>query len=200
MADSTKKITGRNGADTQKVTGKMKAKVTANPEIKKNEVEHCMVIYCFGYHVIRHIPNKDLVFDLMPDIISKNKNMFHVTMRKKDVEKLGVSFTVCGFRTFCGNSFNTCLKEAMKQNVLRLPYLDKNGKPDFKEPFRTIMTTMKEWCKVTQQEGDIKGFVIHGYSLDDHLKQFSYQEKILENDFYNTILERKMKRSLCLTP
>ena len=62
-------------------------------------------------------------------------------------------------------------------------------------PFDVMLKTMEEWCYKYQEEGDIKGLVIFGYSLDDHLKFLKYPVDILKNylhsktytDFQETI-------------
>ena len=76
----------------------------------------------------------------------------------------------------------------MFERAFTLPDADlgkSNRNPILQAPFDIIMKTMKNWCEKFQEEGDIKGLVIFGYSLDDHLKFLKYSEDILKNYLYN---------------
>ena len=76
----------------------------------------------------------------------------------------------------------------MLQRVFTLPGagLGKcNRNPTLQAPFDIILKTMANWCGKYQKEGNIKGLVIFGYSLDDHLKFLKYPKDILENYLYN---------------
>ena len=44
---------------------------------------------------------------------------------------------------------------------------------------------MENWCNKYQEEGNIKGLVIFGYCLDDHLKFLKYPDNILKNYLNN---------------
>ena len=46
---------------------------------------------------------------------------------------------------------------------------ESNKNPILKAPFDIILKTMENWCDKYQEGGNIKGLVIFGYSLDDHL-------------------------------
>ena len=152
--------------------------------------------------IICHL-NEDLICDLIPNIIGKNKGKFRVPMNKKYSEKQVVLFTIDGFRNFCKNYFNSCLKKLIKRDVFSLQYVDKkvfNVESNLTDPFRIIMATMKEWCKnESQREGDIKGLVMYGYSLDNHLMQFKYPHNILYHH-RNTFPERKNETVFMFNP
>ena len=108
-----------------------------------------------------------------------------------------------GFRKLCKEYFNSCFKEIMKQDVFSLPYVDKYGADKnsvLNEPFRTIMVTMRDWCNNNNIEGNIKGLVIYGYSLDSHLKQCKYPVNILKDDSYSTLLEEKDQTVIVYNP
>ena len=75
----------------------------------------------------------------------------------------------------------------MSERVFTLPDVDFanfNRKPVLQAPFDIILKTMENWCD-KDQDGDIKGLVIFGYSLDDHLKFLKYPEEILTNYLCN---------------
>ena len=75
----------------------------------------------------------------------------------------------------------------MSERVFTLPDVDFanfNRKPVLQAPFDIILKTMENWCD-KDQDGDIKGLVIFGYSLDDHLKFLKYHEEILTNYLCN---------------
>ena len=53
-------------------------------------------------------------------------------------------------------------------------------------PFLTIMNTLKNWCYVNNQnDGEIKGLVICGYSLDSHLEFLKFPSSFLKNDCFS---------------
>ena len=75
----------------------------------------------------------------------------------------------------------------MSERVFTLPDVDFanfNRKPVLQTPFDIILKTMENWCD-KDQDGAIKGLVIFGYSLDDHLKFLKYPEEILTNYLCN---------------
>ena len=76
----------------------------------------------------------------------------------------------------------------MLQRVFTLPddgLCKSNKNPTLQAPFDIILKTMTDWCSKYQKEGNIKGLVIFGYNLDDHLKFLKYPEDILKNYLYN---------------
>ena len=76
----------------------------------------------------------------------------------------------------------------MLQRVFTLPddgLCKSNKNPTLQAPFDIILKTMTDWCSKYQKEGNIKGLVIFGYNLDDHLKFLKYPEDILNNYLYN---------------
>ena len=76
----------------------------------------------------------------------------------------------------------------MTERVLSLPdteFSSNNKNPLLQAPFDIILKTMKNWCGKDQEEGGIKGLVIFGYSLDQHLKFLKYREDILKNYLYD---------------
>lgn len=94
------------------------------------------------------------------------------------------------FTEYCETEyFKRHFENIMSEQVFTLPYADlgnSNNKPVLKAPFNIILETMKNWCE-KDQEGGIKGLVIFGYSLDDHLKFLQYREDILKNCLYNEL-------------
>ena len=76
----------------------------------------------------------------------------------------------------------------MSERVFTLPDIDldnSNKNPLLQSPFDIILKTMKNWCGKNEEEGGIKGLVIFGYSLDEHLKFLKYREDILKNYLFN---------------
>ena len=75
----------------------------------------------------------------------------------------------------------------MLQRVFTLPDTGlgkSNRNPTLQAPFDIIMKTMENWCNKYQEEGNIKGLVIFGYSLDDHSNFLKYHEDIIKNHLY----------------
>ena len=76
----------------------------------------------------------------------------------------------------------------MLERVFTLPDagLDRfNKNPILQFPFDIILKTMENWCCKYHVEGNIKGLVIFGYSLDEHLKFLKYPDNILNNYLHN---------------
>ena len=76
----------------------------------------------------------------------------------------------------------------MLQRVFALPdagLSKSNRSPTLQALFDIILKTLANWCSKYQKEGNIKGLVIFGYSLDDHLKFLKYPEDILKSYLYN---------------
>ena len=93
------------------------------------------------------------------------------------------------FAKYCkAEYFEKQFKKIMLQRVFTLPDsgLGKsNRNPILQAPFDIILNTMESWCGKSQKEANIKGLVIFGYSLDDHLKFLKYPEDILKTCLYN---------------
>ena len=76
----------------------------------------------------------------------------------------------------------------MLQRVFALPdagLSKSNRSPTLQALFDIILKTLANWCSKYQKEGNIKGLVIFGYSLDDHLKFLKYPDNILKNYLNN---------------
>ena len=76
----------------------------------------------------------------------------------------------------------------MLERVFTLPDagLDRfNKNPILQFAFDIILKTMENWCCKYHVEGNIKGLVIFGYSLDEHLKFLKYPDNILNNYLHN---------------
>ena len=93
------------------------------------------------------------------------------------------------FAGYCKTEyFEKQIKKAMSERVFTLPDIDldnSNKNPLLQSPFDIFLKTMKNWCGKNEEEGGIKGLVIFGYSLDEHLKFLKYREDILKNYLFN---------------
>ena len=138
-----------------------------------------------GYNVICHITVDDLIPDIFPKLTERNAGTLCILL-KEEKQYLGKH----EFAEYCKlHYFEKHLKKNMSESVFTLPYNDldnSNGKPILQAPFNTILKTMRNWCD-KDHERDIKGLVIFGYSLDDHLKFLKYPEDTLKNYLYNEI-------------
>ena len=121
----------------------------------------------------------DLITDIFPKLTERNTGTLRILL-KEEKQYLGKH----EFAEYCKlHYFEKHFKKIMSESVFTLPYneLDNsNGKPILQALFNTILKTMKNWCDKDQEE-DIKGLVIFGYSLDEHLKFLKYPEDTLKN-------------------
>ena len=137
-----------------------------------------------GYNVISHIPKEDPIPIIFPKLFKENEGKIRILL--KNEKRV---FDKYQFGEYCKTEyFEKHIKKIMFERVFTLPDVDfskSNRNPILQAPFDVIMRTMKNWCDKFQEEGDIKGLVIFGYSLDDHLKFLKYSEDILKNYLYN---------------
>ena len=93
------------------------------------------------------------------------------------------------FGEYCkAEYFEKHIKAIMLQRVFTLPdaSLGKSNRNQILQaPFDVILKTMENWCEKYQEEGNIKGLVIFGYSLDDHLNFLKYPDNILKSYLNN---------------
>lgn len=62
---------------------------------------------------------------------------------------------------------------------IHLCYLQK-----YLKKFKEIVDTMQNWCSETNVFSNIKGLIVHSYSITEHLKWLKFTEDTLGNDFY----------------
>lgn len=94
---------------------------------------------------------------------------------------------------FTRKYFEKQFKPIMLQRVFTLPdftlsdtYLCRSDRnPVVQAPFDITLKTMEDWCSKYHKKGNIKGLVVVGYSLDEHLKFLKYPEDVLESCLYN---------------
>ena len=137
-----------------------------------------------GYNVISHIPNEDPIANIFPKLFEENEDKIRILLKngRRFLDKHQ-------FGEYCkAEYFEKHLKTIMLQRVFILPdagLSKSNGNPTLQAPFDIILKTMANWCSKYQKEGNIKGLVIFGYSLDEHLKFLKYPEDILKSYLYN---------------
>ena len=138
---------------------------------------HCIAYDQFRFDVISHTLNSNLISDIIPNLFDANKSNF--------------SYDVSEVEYF---------RERMNTKVLTIPNLDGNvshTKPILTAPIHSIMTTMKDWCDKNQQDGNLKGFVIYGYSYLQYLK---FSENLLQNHLFETTCEDYHESLLVYNP
>ena len=74
--------------------------------------------------------------------------------------------------------FDQHYHEMMKEEALCIP--DCNH-ASLQAPTNKILRSIRNWCNTTNKKGKLKGFVIHGYSLNKHLKFLNYPPNIFQN-------------------
>ena len=74
--------------------------------------------------------------------------------------------------------FEQHYKELMKEEALSIPHCDHSS---LKAPINKILKSIRDWCNTTNKKGSLKGFVIHGYSLNKHLEFLNYSPNIFQN-------------------
>ena len=132
---------------------------------------HCIAYDQFGFDVISHIQNKELIPDIIPNLYETCKNSFF-----KDFAS-----SVEHFKKHSWEKINT--------EVFIIPNLEENishTRPVLTNQIYTIMSTMKSWCSINQKEGNFKGFVSCAYSDSKSLR---FSESVLQNNLYKTTYE-----------
>ena len=137
-----------------------------------------------GYNVISHIPKEDPIPIIFPKLFQENEGNIRILLKngRRNLDKQQ-------FDDYCkAEYFEKHIKAIMLQRVFTLPDagLGKSSRnPIIQAPFDVILKTMENWCNKYQEEGNIKGLVIFGYRLDDHLKFLKYPDNILKNYLNN---------------
>ena len=137
-----------------------------------------------GYNVISHIPKEDPIPIIFPKLFQENEGNIRILLKngRRNLDKQQ-------FDDYCkAEYFEKHIKAIMLQRVFTLPDagLGKSSRnPIIQAPFDVILKTMENWCNKYQEEGNIKGLVIFGYRLDDHLRFLKYPDNILKNYLNN---------------
>ena len=125
----------------------------------------------FGFDVCSH-SSKDI-----GNIISDhgNRNGFIINMIREGKNlTLNKNEVLDYFRDY----FEKHYKELMKEEALSIPHCDHSS---LKAPINKILKSIRDWCNTTNKKGSLKGFVIHGYSLNKHLEFLNYSPNIFQN-------------------
>lgn len=131
-----------------------------------------------GYSITSHIPNHDLISDIIPNILDKNKKN---VMINSDGGNLVLDPN--DYFKFCKEYFYMYFEKGMEQGALSFPYVDENvylTDSELKYPVYEILLTMKNWCNTNQEKGIVRGFVIYGYNLDSHLTFLRYPDTVYQ--------------------
>ena len=135
----------------------------------------------FDFSVISHLDD-DLIYERIPKYCNENKRKILLQLKRGQCligrDKLPLKSK---------EYFEQQLKGIIDENVYSIPYVDDNSiHPNIETPLLTIINTLKKWCcgNNNQNEGKMKGLVICGYSLDNHLKFLKFPNSLLENDFF----------------
>ena len=135
----------------------------------------------FDFSVISHLDD-DLIYERIPKYCNENKRKILLQLKRGQCligrDKLPLKSK---------EYFEQQLKGIIDENVYSIPYVDDNSiHPNIETPLLTIINTLKKWCcgNNNQNEGKMKGLVICGYSLDNHLKFLKFSNSLLENDFF----------------
>ena len=129
------------------------------------------------------MPTKDPIPIIFPKLFEENEDKIHILLKNGTRIMDKHQFT-----EYCKvEYFERQIKKVISERVFTLPYADlgnSNTESVAHPPFDIILKTMETWCD-KNKDGNIKGLVIFGYSLDDHLKFLKYPEDILKDHLYN---------------
>lgn len=129
-----------------------------------------------GFEIFAHICNTkvDNIFKAIQKLTRKYgsaENQVKVVLGTNKSSNLDLS----ELREACYNYFEKNYRRLAEKDPLVLS-------SKIPEKFKEIVDTMQNWCTETNVFSNIKGLIVHSYSITDHLKWLKFTEDTLGND------------------
>ena len=123
-----------------------------------------------GYGTYCHIRNADRVFK---NIDKWRKSISEKEVKVKHHDKEDVRTLSELKEELCMNYFKRYFENLAKEGPVVLPQMQSG--------INKITNTMKHWCNTTNDSSNLKGLVIHSFSVSDYLRKFFYDELEIAN-------------------
>ena len=123
-----------------------------------------------GYGTYCHIRNADRVFK---NIDKWRKSISEKEVKVKHHDKEDVHTLSELKEELCMNYFKRYFENVAKEGPVVLPQVQSG--------INKITNTMKHWCNNTNDSSNLKGLVIHSFSVSDYLRKFFYDELEIDN-------------------
>ena len=121
-----------------------------------------------GYQIFTHDPKAEDISDGIKEMLSTKRNKIKVKLSptKQDTVK------EVSFEERCAEYFGRNFETLAKETPLILPC---------KEPdkFKEIVTAMEHWCRKTNNSSNMKGLVLHSFSIFRSLEHFGFTREAL---------------------
>ena len=152
----------------------------------KQDVNICVICFLFidflphnivsdGFEIFAHIANTkiDNIFNAIQKLTRKygSENQVKVVLGSNKSSNLDVS----ELREACYSYFEKNYRRLGERDPLVLS-------SKIPKKFKEIVDTMQSWCSETNVFSNIKGLVVHSYSITEHLKWLKFTEDTLGND------------------
>ena len=122
------------------------------------------------YQIFAHDPKAKDISDAIQEILATKTT--NVKIKLPSTKQYNVK--EADFEKRCTTHFEEKFENLVAEAPLILPC---NNPEKFKE----IVNTMQHWCSKTNQASNIKGLVLHSFSISQHLEHFGFTRKALKD-------------------
>ena len=123
-----------------------------------------------GYQIFAHNPNPEDISDAIRETLATKRANVKVKLNsvKQDIVE------EADFEERCTAYFEENFETLAAEAPLILP----SKEP---EKFKEIVNTMKDWCRKTNKSSNIKGLVLHSFSVFQLLEHFGFKSEALKD-------------------
>ena len=123
-----------------------------------------------GYQIFAHDPKAQDISDAIREILAKKTTNVKVKLSSSKQHNLKEA----DFENRCATHFEENFQILAAEALLILPCKSP-------EKFKEIVNTMEHWCRKTNESSNIKGLVLHSFSVFQHLQHHGFTSKALKD-------------------
>ena len=125
-----------------------------------------------GYKIFAHNPKAEDISGMIQETLATKRTNVKLKLSSLKQDNL----RGCDFEERCSVYFEENFENIAAEAPLILPC---------KEPknFKEVVDTMEHWCRKTNKLSNIKGLVLHGFSIFRHLEHFGFTSEALKKSF-----------------
>ena len=125
-----------------------------------------------GYQIFAHNPKAEDISGMIQETLATKRTNVKLKLSSLKQDNL----KGCDFEERCSAYFEENFENIAAEAQIILPC---------KEPkkFKEVVDTMEHWCRKTNKLSNIKGLVLHGFSIFRHLEHFGFTSEALKKGF-----------------